>query len=269
MNFVRILSLSFILLATIAGNADAQTLNGPIDVCKEECYSYSLNSADPTLTYYWTVVGGNPAAHIGNSLDICWLQNTGEISVSDQGFGGSSIIDANLNILYSPLAEILDIDTGVCPTDSTEFIQTELPQTPCTKVCSGTSMTFQAQDNSGNSFTWLADGGNVVSNTDNAVVIEWGLPGFGQLELTESNGICETSDLACVEILENPVVDFDANLPQGTSGSIEICEGQEISFTSTSTGTNDFLWSVNGIVVGSNPNLNYTFEQNGVYTVKQ
>jgi len=47
----------------------------------------------------------------------------------------------------------------------------------------------------------------------------------------------------------------------------EVCEGNQVSFMNTSTGSSSFQWYVNGSLVGSNADLDYTFSNPGLYNV--
>ena len=125
------------------------------------------------------------------------------------------------------------------------------------QLCQPQLVTFTA--NSAASAPLIYDwnlGNGESSETVNPVVSYE--PGAYDVSLTVLNTItgCESvlSEEAWITVYPQPTAFFESSVLMG-------CEPLEVSFESFSQDVDDFEWTVNGAVVGSNENLNYTFNQ--------
>lgn len=266
----RTLCLVFIAFILLSKSLAAQTLNGPLDACIEACETYSLTATNPSETYYWTIEGGFPVTAIGTSVDICWTSTVNtNISVSNTGFNTPvNLLEEDLDIQSQPIAEIIDINNYVCVGDSIPGSQTEIPTVPCGKLCPGTSMSFEAIEFGGNSYSWDIDGGNIDASTDNTVDVTWGTPGFAEITLIEFNGSCEEESVLCFEIVELPTLAIQTNPPLNTTNEVDICRGQTVYFSNAGSNAVDYNWFIDGSFLSSSPTTSHTFESAGTFNIK-
>ena len=71
---------------------------------------------------------------------------------------------------------------------------------------------YATQQNPGNSYTWVVNGGALVSGQNsNSISVLWGSGGTGQITLQESNGLCTKNDTLQVDISGIGIPDLNSD----------------------------------------------------------
>ena len=86
---------------------------------------------------------------------------------------------------------------------------------------------YATQQNPGNSYTWVVNGGALVSGQNsNSISVLWGSGGTGQITLQESNGLCTKNDTLQVDISGIGIPDLNSDAlyihPNPTTGQLSI-----------------------------------------------
>ncbi len=183
---------------------------------------YSVPS-NPGSTYVWSVSGGTIAAGQGTPAITVDFGGAGPATVQvteTNSFGCDTTVALAFNINANPSPIISGSDT-VC-----EFASGSGYVTPSVP---------------GHSYSWVAYGGNIVSGQgSNAILVDWGLAGNGNVTLTQtsSNG-CDTTVVFPVTILPNPVVFLQ--------GPDSVCQFEAgISYATPGAAGHTYLWTVAG-----------------------
>jgi PKD repeat protein len=112
---------------------------------------------------------------------------------------------------------------------------------------------------------------NVLSPTTSVTTPPFTTPGTFPMECTNPNH-CEIADLitgySCTGYSVT-VVGSGCDVEAGfTASSSEICAGDEVSFTNSSTDATDYEWEVDGDQFSTDENPTYTFPDAGTYEIK-
>jgi len=113
---------------------------------------------------------------------------------------------------------------------------------PCTKVCEGSSVTYNAIGLGGSTFNWTVSGGHffpggATTATGSSVMVIWdNTIGVGYIQVQEiSTGGCSKTIDQCIERIEKPHAEFLTGLTIGANGCYSSCLNQTIQFTDIST----------------------------------
>ncbi|MFT6333380.1 MAG: gliding motility-associated-like protein [Halioglobus sp.] len=204
------------------------SINGPLSICKNEFYSYSVIAPTSSYSTRWIITDGtNITVQLGNQINIQWTSS------------GPYEITVNFYHLV-----------GSCSSESlTESI---LPIANATisgpeETCIDETTSYDTGIVSGNSADWTitpSDAGSIKKNNDNTIDITWHLAGTHQLSLD----FCGAS--LGYNVIVNPrsstLVDFPEKVCSGEMATITI---PVTSSTIAITDELDILVSNNNISV--------------------
>ena len=259
--------LAFLLMTAFSLSTFSQ-ITGLTTTCVTDPGTWSVPNL-PGATYTWNTFGngilGSPSNQ--NSVGIVWTTlGTNSLSVTEvQADGTTSIFTATVEVVAFPSPHITSVSNANCQ-DSLTF------SAGCTKVCETSTLIYTTPEHTGNTYTWSATGATSVTpqpGAGNVVEVVWGSLGFGTLTLIETvaGGACSNSDNQCVEIIEGPIASF-STMPVASGGTISVCLGQEIGFTSTSIDASVFSWNFGDGSSGDLATQAHTFSTPGTYTVE-
>ena len=250
-------------------------------LCAGETINYVIDPVSPTASYYWTVTGGSATQSQGSTNAITWDQpGSGLIQVVIIDNGITTAIDLTEEVPASLQADITEDPTLNCFVSGTETV----PGIPgvanhgegsrkTVKVCEGSVITLSGHPSGlpASSYNWQASGNVSISGSGEQVTMTAGLMGSGFVTLEVTDESCSEETYFGFFIVEHPVASFTANgVPSG--GTLSICQGQSVSFQSTSTvPNNEYVlnqtWTISGAVFGVGESATYTFDNPGNYVV--
>ncbi len=203
--------------------------------------------------YRWTVTNGIIQSGQGTGrIEVEW-QNVGEgylevTETSELGCFGSD--DFDVEIMALPTPEISG-KIDVCAYEN--------------------SVRYQTNSVGGHSYSWIVDGGNIVSGQNsNAITVNWDNSGVGRITVRENvTGLdeCYIEDTYTVEIHAHPVPDV--------MGETVVCAlDEEVEYSTEYVSGNSYVWTVSGgdIVDGQNTNtikVDWSRESSGRVSVKE
>ncbi len=213
------------------------------------CIDFAFNDADGDsllLQAAGTIFDGNlvnPPATIGSPVE-------GDGSVSTQ-FCWSTACDQGQDQPY--LFSVSVTDNGCPPLTLDVVVQVQVlpfvvpgPISGPAQVCThATGAVYGLPAGSGTSYSWAVTGGTLTGgNGTNAITVDWGAPGSGQVSVTVTDSLgCAAPPLALdVTIVPLPVVDAGAD--------VLICAGDTVDLGGNPTGPagSTFSWSpANGL----------------------
>ncbi len=128
-------------------------------------------------------------------------------------------------------------DVSVCSAPSTSAISGNAD------VCkSATGEAYSVTNNSGNTYTWLIDGGVQASGgTTNSITVDWGATGkVGSVKVLERSGECvgDTVTLSVnIHTIETSEISGNTIVPENETG---------VSYSVTNTSGYSYAWSISG-----------------------
>ena len=161
---------------------------GNTDVCAGSTEDYTvaeITNADSTI---WNLDPSDAGTIIGNGLTISieWsIDFSGIANLTTQGYN-----DCGTGAVSDPLE--ISISESPTPDITGESL-----------VCDEEESEYSTSNNSGSTYSWVVDGGEIVSGTGTYLInILWGEPGIGTVQVTEIlNNDCEgISEIFEVEI---------------------------------------------------------------------
>ena len=190
---------------TIEVLPDAATQpSGPSEVCSGTTSDYQTSSIPNATTLIWTltpteagtIVGGGENISIGWSVTYLGMAYLSVYGSNDCGDGDPSD-DLDINVNEIPTPEIMG-ETMVCKDE--EYI-------------------YSTVDNTGSTYAWEIQGGNIVSGSGtNEIIVLWTTIGSGNVLVTETSAVsCEGSS----ETL-NVVIDECTIISESTIGELKI-----------------------------------------------
>ena len=224
------------------------------------------------------VVSVNPVpnANAGTDKVVCYGSSVqvGEATQTGFNYSWSSIpsgfssnisnptIMAYQNSRYVLFKEI--VATG-CYDYDTVMVSISLRPTPLITgtgaSCENQSFNYITNNNSGNSYVWIVNGGTLVSgqNTPNVTVL-WNSPGSGLVRVVESNSIgCKDTAGYAVTVYKNPVARFNFT---------NVCDGDAISFKDSSDDANSSVWSFGDNKSSFLKNPTHLYDSSNTYQVR-
>ena len=244
-----------------------QQIVGPLSVGINKCADYEITDGAGG-PYIWSTSNGLMNTNQGTTVNICFKSiGTSSIQTIDfSGPTGTQIFDLNIEVLSEPIAEVYFPDLPICASsDTIEMIDQELPPLFCQTACEESLANyFLSYENQNNDYKWEIRGGTFESiPNSNAISVNWGPAGIGNITLTETNAAgCTITTDYCIEILEKS----DAVITGAPTGSI--CQEQSIYLSTQSTNAVEFQWIVDGVLTGNNSNLEVSFASEGNHLVE-
>ncbi len=226
---------------TITINAlPVPVITGNNQVCSGAQQDYSTPS-NSGRTYTWTVVNGQITAGAGTSnITVRW---------ANTGAGFLTVRDSNTVTGCYATTPSMNINVNATPTALVTGSQ---------KVCNHAVETYSVDTGSGHSFTWVADGGTIVSGQNtNMITVRWNLAGTGHIGVADTvmaTG-CAGASLSPITVNALPNAGFSTSQAQGA-----------VTFTPAQSG-NTCNWKFGD---GDSSNVNaptHTYAANSTYQV--
>lgn len=231
-------------------------------------------------TYHDTIIAlSSPIANFGTNLDIScsstiiinnissgnpdsWAWDFGDGTtdnveeVSSHTFTSDTIpLDYTISLFISNECGVDSIEQTITiiPSDVDAFINvSEL------NGCSPLELSFENFSSGSNVTFWDFDDGTFSDQDTVTHVFEDA--GVYQVSLAVNNQCNFDTTFVLIEVFASPVVSFDVT-------STILCEGQEVSFDNTSTGTNGATWDFGDGTSSLDSDPIHTYTNSGTYTV--
>ena len=185
-------------------------------------YGLDIDNYCLSDTLYFTITEfSNPSISISSNIsnnNICpgssaILQATGATSYKWNTSDTLSSITVSASGLYT----VVGTDSNGCSETDSIFIGLN-PAVTGTQIFGSNLVqpnsvqVYATQQNPGNSYTWVVNGGAIVSGQNsNSISVLWGSGGTGQITLQESNGLCTKNDTLQVDISGIGIPDLNSD----------------------------------------------------------
>lgn len=252
-----------ILIFTFAPAIWGQTIEGPEQVCVDECYTYRLQPTDADASWQVTDPTGLdvPFSFSSDStaIEVCFSEvGAYTISLDSPPGGGRIELTVFSGEFTDPVFEL--IGPSGCE-NPWLFGQN------CLEVCYGQQITLRVRDVAFTSMDWSVSGpGTVVTSSPNEVTIQLdSVTGnlfvgyFGQ-----AGDNCFTEGGKCLILVEPPEAEIGSAEFGIISDSIEICQGQRVHFENESNAP-AISWGLSLGASGDGEAFRYRFSEPGVY----
>lgn len=208
---------------------------GPLSFCQNDSVLLQTNAG---FTYQW-LLNGNPVNNAGNNTYAVYNNGIYAVRITDNN-GCSSLSSNDTVTVYSlPVAQIT-------PTGNTN-------------ICTGSSLTLNANTGTGLSYQWQ-ENGNAISGATNATYTAANNSSY-TVVITNSNGCKKTSAASIVTLLPYPVALASA------TGNTTVCQGGTVSLNTPATNGYTYQWLQNGTPVSNATATAYTASSSGSYRV--
>lgn len=255
----------------------------PATVAMAGTYTVTVTDNNSCVSTASTAVSVNqtPPAPTASaaSANVCEGQNitftsssAGATSYSWTGPNGftsstQNPVITNASIIQSGTYIVIASDAGCTSTGTSVNVSVNpnpvaVAGAAATTICSGSSINLTSASAAG--YSWTGPAG-FTSTTQNPVITNAAVTASGTYTITVTNGP-GCSDSSMVSIVVNPT----PPAPTASANASNICEGQDILFTSTSAGATSYSWTgPNGFISGSqNPSVTgATVAGSGTYSV--
>jgi large repetitive protein len=204
------------------------SINGPTQICSGSSADFFDNTIIPGNTYSWTVAGGmiTSTAVTGHATILFPASGTASITLTETTPNGcDSTSTFNVTIFRQPTPSIAG-SIQICRNETTTYI------TPV----------------STNNFTWTVSGGNIISQLNNVITVQWITTSTGMVTVTENNSsVCVVTDTLFVNVSPLPGTQI--------TGPVQVCSGTSSVYSDISiVSGNTYTWSVtNGAIVNTTP----------------
>jgi gliding motility-associated-like protein len=211
------------------------------NICEGEDIIFTSSSAGAT-SFEWTGPNGFTSVLQNPTITNSSTLQSGTYIVTSSASGCTST-GTSVNVTVSP-------------------VPTATAGISATTICSGSAINFTSSGGTGYSWTGPS---SYASSVQNPVIGSAAVSNSGTYIVTVSN-LAGCSDTASVSILVNPT----PPAPTANANAANVCEGEDILFTSSSAGATSYSWTgPNGFISGSqNPSvISSTLPSSGTYTV--
>ncbi|MBK9735141.1 MAG: PKD domain-containing protein [Saprospiraceae bacterium] len=137
------------------------------------------------------------------------------------------------------------------------------PQKKIYYACENSQVTYFVDYLPGNTYTWTVNGGTYIFPTpgnQSIIVATWNIVGSTTIQVVTNNGISNTTEIFCIDVLPAPVAGFTTTMNC-------VCLNSPISFTNTSTGASSYYWDFGDGNNSTMPNPTHNYALPGTYTV--
>lgn len=184
--------------------------------------------------YRWSIVGGTIQSGQGtNSIIVDWGNATvGTISVIDSNGTGCPGTLQTLQVAINQGPSVAPLITGPAA------------------LCFNQQAIYDITPTPGSIYSWTVTGGNIIgSNIGSSVNVQWPTSGSGIVSVVEtySNGCSGPAGTYNVSINNNPIAPT-------INGSLQICQGSSLLYTTTANPGSFYTWQPNGGLI-SNSNF--------------
>ena len=228
------------------GTTDCGILPGVVNndgpYCVGETINLSVNQ-QAGATYAWTGPNGFSSSSINPTRPNCTLAMAGTYTCTTSIGAQTTTASTEVIVYAQPTADFTA--TSVCVGNATQFTST------CTTNPSGQSIS---------NYQW--NFGDNQSGSGQNVTHTYAQPGTYQATLTVDNGGGLCHDAITKTVTVNP-------LPTASFIAENVCQGEPMVFTSTSTGDqiNSYQWSFGDGQTGTGQTVSHAYSQAGEYSV--
>ncbi|MFP4369258.1 MAG: choice-of-anchor D domain-containing protein [Candidatus Kapaibacterium sp.] len=196
-------------------------ITGDAGVCELDGAVIYETSSNPGSTYQWSITGGQIAGPSdGATVTVDWgAAGTGVLYVTEISNECSATDSLQVQIHTYPEPEITG-DLNVC-----EFT---------------TGQNYQTQLNSGSSYQWDIEGGQIMGDPTLAQIsVNWASTGTGKIYVTETSNECSATDTIEIQIhpYPEPVINGDNSVCANAGGVI---------YSTQNNPGSTYSWSVQG-----------------------
>ncbi|GJM33082.1 MAG: hypothetical protein DHS20C18_20830 [Saprospiraceae bacterium] len=248
-------------------------IEGPQEVCGG-CYNYNvvvsgIGQPPPVVdSVFWVMPDGSTLITLGDSTHtVCWeLFGPGTYTVPViVRFTNGEITETQfiLSVYGEASPPIYSTAGEVCPAANDD-----IPDGGgCEKLCPNSTVTYTVSTQGTiQDLNWEVVGAESWEHTGfNSITVQWGGPGTGSVSVYTFD-FCEGYSTICVEILEEPVANFNTN-PAAQGDLLSICEGQTVYFENTSQGAASYHWTFGILGTSDEVNPAQVFNAPGTYEV--
>ena len=250
-------------------------------------YTVEVSGACNTITNSATLAVSNVTAANGPTNQTACQGSLVTLATTASGAGPFSYVWKKNNVIQSSTSNVLNIAstdltdagtyvveiTGACSSVTNSATVTVLTNTSATALsslinCPNTPATFSttASGTGPFSYVWKKDSISILGATNNSYSISNITSLDAATYTVEVNGFCNSvTNSATLTVL--------TNITSSTLSNVTICAGSPADFSTTPTGTGpyDYVWTLDGNVIGTNgpdltiPTLSFT---NGNYIVE-
>jgi|GEM_PF-2154863 len=252
-----------ILLFVLAPGIWGQSIEGPEQVCLDECYTYRLQPVDADAIWQVTAPDGSdvPFTYSTDSteIEVCFSE-VGIYTLSLDAEPGSGRIELNVfsGDFTDPVLELV----GPLGCENPWLVGQN-----CIEVCYGQLITLRVRDIVFTSMDWSVSGpGNVVTSSPNEITIQLDsvtgnlfIGYFGR-----AGDDCVTEGGKCLLLVEPPEAEIGSAEFGIISDSIEICQGQRVHFENESNAP-AISWGLSLGASGDGEAFQYRFSDPGIY----
>lgn len=241
----------------------SQNIEGPTEVCLNECFTYTMQSSS-SGPFVWNISGIENSNLVGESLEICWTEEGEQvIAITDvNATPGDHLTTLSVNVNKNQGIDLIFPFYPTCESrDSLDEgnPDQELPPVSCQTACGGSTVTYTPENPIG-TYQWEIEGASNFTDNTNSATITWNESGSGYIIVSNiDDNNCETEETYCIEILEIP----EANAILSTN---TICLGQTISMASNTSDVIEYFWESGDGQFASGSQINFTYENAGSFT---
>ena len=261
------ISLSFVFLLGFAHySIHAQVINGPDEVCANDCYLYTLTTGIDGFVNWTTDAGSFDFTNKQRQINICFDKevDSGILEAYDQ----VGKLTATLAITIERLPS-LSIHTPSIPTCQDSLGrnggsgQDDGPQ--CLIACPDYESIYSVADLPDFTYDWEVLGGIVTYQNESFIHIDWQAGSEAGIWVkTTSPNACTDSSFICVEVLDERVTSIESN--GQVVQSLSICKGQEVNLNAISDGFNE-TWILSDGRTFTGSSIDISFNQAGSFIV--
>lgn len=258
--------LKISILVFLSTNLFAISIEGPILVCKGECYTYQVNGGLGNY-YEWTSSSGSIVVIDENTVEICFEEvGTSIVKVRDLFASQANQfteIEVKINSINTP--DIIFSKNETCKAKYFNVLIEDFEEK--LRICYGSHILFSALNVENQTLEWQVNGGKITDTISDSIWVKWDKPGAGNIKLIAKNEAgCIDSIKYDFEILPEIVVDI-----LGANGSAyheETCIGQEVYLEAIAENAFDFIWDIEGVGFLTGNKVKFSFDNAGEFNVK-
>ncbi len=215
------------------------TPGGSTTLCQGSCVSLSAGNT-ASQTYQWNINGTAIPGATGVSYSAC-VQGTYTVTITNTNNGCTATSPLSVPVIVNPLPSSLVTGSGV------------------DTFCQNGSVTFVGPANGGVNYQWYNGLTPLANQTTNTYIAT--NTGLYYLKVTNLLTGCSSSSTPVNVLLNVPSATV-------TAPTTSLCNGNSVTLTSTSTGSNlTYQWYINGYAINLANAPTYTTNTPGNYTV--
>jgi hypothetical protein len=214
------------------------TLSGPATYCANQPSVLQAN-AGTGLSYQWQLNGANVSGATAVAYSPTATGNYAVRVTNSQNCSATSALQA-ITVLTVPSASIT-------PSGNVN-------------VCSGNSVSLQANSGDGLSYAWNLDGSSLSGANASSLLATQG--GSYTVQVTAANGCFATSAATQITVNETPTISISAD------GPVSFCEGGIVQLTATASNGSTIQWEKDGVALSGATGATFTASAAGIYSAR-